>query len=165
MTVQAYCDRAVRDDFYLRETRDTFDLDMQHRFEPLATHDLVWGLGYRFTRDEMIPGMIMDFNPDSRGDNLFSAFVQDEITLSADRLWLILGTKLTHNDYTGREIQPNARLLWSPHADHRFWTAISRAVRTLSRVDREGHLKVAVLPPIPPCPIPHEHHHSWEPGF
>ena len=45
---------------------------------------------------------------------VFSALLQDEFTLVKDRLRLTLGTKVEHNDYTGFEMQPSARLLWTP---------------------------------------------------
>ncbi|MBC2694706.1 MAG: TonB-dependent receptor [Desulfobacteraceae bacterium] len=84
--------------------------------------------------------------PDSRDDNLFSAFVQDEIILVDDRLHLTLGSKFEHNDYTGFEIQPNARLMWMPHSRHSIWTAVSRAVRTPSRSDHDLRYNM-VFPP------------------
>ena len=40
-------------------------------------------------------------------------FVQDEIALVPDKLQLTLGTKIEHNDFTGWEIQPTGRLLWT----------------------------------------------------
>ncbi len=154
-SIQAYYDRTNRDDFYVYEQRDSFDLDFQHRFSPYEDHDLVWGAGYRYTYDDMTTRYILDFEPESRGDNLFNAFLQDEITLIHNTLWLILGTKLEHNDYSGFEIQPNGRFLWAPHPKHRFWTALSRAVRTPSRVEHDGDLAVAVIPPPSPfVPFP-----------
>lgn len=150
VTVQTYYDRTTRDDFYIYEIRDTLDLDIQHRFSPLDGHDLVWGARYRYTHDDTTGRYIMEIDPDSQGDNLFSAFVQDDISLIEDKLWLILGAKFEHNDYTGYEFQPNGRILWSFHPKHRVWTAVSRAVRTPSRGDHDAHLTVGVIPPTPP---------------
>jgi iron complex outermembrane receptor protein len=75
------------------------------------------------------------FYPGSRGDNLYTAFVQDEIALVPNLLRLTLGSKFEHNDYSGFEFQPNIRLLWTPLERHTVWAAISRAVRTPSRAD------------------------------
>jgi len=52
-------------------------------------------------------------------------------------LALTVGTKLEHNDYTGTEWEPGLRLQWQPAATRMFWGAVSRAVRTPSRVDRD----------------------------
>jgi iron complex outermembrane receptor protein len=54
-----------------------------------------------------------------------------------DRVHLTLGTKIEHNDYTGFEFQPSGRLAWRLSEQHTLWSAISRAVRTPSRIDRE----------------------------
>ncbi len=62
---------------------------------------------------------------------------QDEIALVKDRLHLTLGTKIEHNDYTGFEFQPSGRLAWFVSQGQTVWGAISRAVRTPSRIDRE----------------------------
>jgi iron complex outermembrane receptor protein len=45
--------------------------------------------------------------------------------------------KAEHNSYTGLEWLPNARLAWQAAPDQLAWLAISRAVRTPSRVDRD----------------------------
>lgn len=73
--------------------------------------------------------------------------MQDEITLLNNRLWLTLGSKFEHNDYTGFEFQPSARILWSPHGQHKLWAAISRAVRTPSRIEDDLERLIAVIPP------------------
>jgi len=52
--------------------------------------------------------------PNERSDNLYSCFVQDQITLSEDLWFLTIGSMFEKNDYTGFEIQPSVRLLWTP---------------------------------------------------
>jgi iron complex outermembrane recepter protein len=157
MSLQIYYDRTKRYDVLIKDTLDTFDLDFQHRF-PLGTrHDIIWGLGYRYTMDDFTNGVAVSFDPDRTGKNLFSAFVQDEITLIENRLRLILGSKFEHNDYTGFEVQPSGRFLWTPDDCHVFWGAVSRAVRTPSRADRDADAKTAVIPPFStsnPSPLP-----------
>jgi iron complex outermembrane receptor protein len=155
-TFQAYVDHTRRDEPALvEETRDTFDLDFQHAFAPASRHDVVWGLGYRVTRDDTEPGLTGAADPSSRTDDLFSAFFQDDIALVADRLRLILGSKVEHNDYTDWEIQPTGRLVWTPHAQHTLWSSVSRAVRTPSRGEVDGSVDLWSVPPNPPqVPLP-----------
>jgi iron complex outermembrane receptor protein len=144
-TLQAYYDHFARDEVFLDERRDTFDLELTYRVVSDRLHSVVWGSGYRLTRDEFDPTPIVDVVPDSRTDQLFSAFVQDQIELVDDRLWLTLGSKFEHNDYTGFELQPSARLGWTLDARNKLWASISRAVRTPSRGDHKhsaaGHVR------------------------
>ena len=57
------------------------------------------------------------------------------MTLLPEKLHLILGSRAEHNDSTGWEIQPTARLLFTPTEQHTLWGAVSRAVRTPSRLE------------------------------
>ena len=157
LALHVYYDRTEREERAVGERRDTFDFDLQHRFAFGERQDIIWGLGYRFSRDRIRNSAELGFIPDSQDVNLFSAFIQDEITLVEDRLRLMLGSKFEHNDYTGFEIQPNVRLLWTPDERHAFWAAVSRAVRTPSRVDMDFHNNLSVIPPdtpINPQPLP-----------
>ncbi|MES1195160.1 MAG: TonB-dependent receptor, partial [Opitutus sp.] len=126
----------------------TYDMDFQHRRQLGPANDFVWGLGYRFVQDDVINTPANAFLPASVGRASYSAFVQDEIALSKDRLHLTLGTKIEHNDYTGYEIEPSVRLAWHPDQKQTFWTAVSRAIRTPSRIDRDLY-----SPAVPPYRI------------
>ena len=144
-TLQMYYDRANRRDILLGEVRHTIDLDFDHHLAVGNRHDILWGIGYRFTADRTTGSLTFSFNPSSRGDNLYSAFVQDEINLVPARLRLTLGTKLEHNNYSGLEIQPNIRLLWTPHPHHAVWAAVSRAIETPSREEANARINKAAF--------------------
>jgi len=58
--------------------------------------------------------------------------------LVPEKLELTLGTKLEHNDFTGFEVQPTARLLWTPTPRQSIWAAASRAVRTPNLSEESG---------------------------
>src|SRR5437016_1571532 len=135
LRLQAYYDRTERDAVIFKETRDTFDIDFQHRFALGERNDVVWGAGYRATSDKVGNTPTISLNPGKRTVELFSGFIQDEIALAPDRLRLTLGSKFEQNDFTGFEAQPSGRLLWTPAAHQTFWASISRAVRTPSRVE------------------------------
>ena len=53
LRLQVYYDRAEWDDALIAEIRDTYDLDFQHRFSWGDRQEMVWGLGYRFTTDDI----------------------------------------------------------------------------------------------------------------
>ena len=114
----------------------TYDVDFQHRFRVGTRNQVVWGLGYRFTHDAVIDAPALGFFPGTLDQNLYSAFAQDEIALRDDVSFTI-GSKLEHNDYTGFEFEPNARLGWTLSSSQSLWGAVSRAVRTPSRVDHD----------------------------
>jgi iron complex outermembrane receptor protein len=119
----------------LQDDLTTLDTDFQHRFALDERNHIVWGLGYRFTHDvvENAPGL--GFLPPTLDQNLFSAFLQDEILLGN---WsAIIGSKVEHNDYTGIEFEPNVRLAWELVPGQSLWSAISRAARTPSRIDHD----------------------------
>ena len=152
ITFQAYYDRSTRDqpDFLGRVSVDIVDFDFQHRFGLGARNDVVWGLGYRLVHDNLTGAVPISFDPASRTTNLATGFLQDDIELEPDRWFLTLGAKLEHNDFSGFELQPNVRLLWRPGRVHTIWTAVSRAMRSPSRVDSDVRELAQVLPgPVP----------------
>jgi iron complex outermembrane receptor protein len=120
----------------LHDDLTTYDVDFQHRFRLGPANRIVWGLGFRHTRDVVGNAPAVAFFPAVLDRDLYSAFVQDEVQLQKN-LSFTLGTKLEHNDYTGFEVEPDARLSWNLGSDQALWAAISRAVRTPSRIDRD----------------------------
>ena len=157
--LQAYYDYTSRKAAIFDEERHTFDLSLQHEFALGGRNKVVWGLGYHVTTDTEQNNPTISFNPAAQTENLYSGFLQDEIALVKDRLSLTLGSKLEHNDYTGVEYEPGARLLWTPWADsslrslssQTFWASVSRAVRTPSRAEESF---TARYPSNPASPIP-----------
>ncbi len=144
LELQLYYDHTRRSSGSLSEERDTYNLDFQHHFTLSDRHTLVWGAGYRLTRDDAdsVTGGIFIFDPAQREDATISVFLQDDIAFADDALHLILGAKLERNDYTGWELQPNIRALWNLSAKTVLWAAVSRAVRTPSRVDSDAIITV-----------------------
>lgn len=138
LQVQVYYDRTRRQlPPFFAETRDTYDLDIQHRFNYGARQEIIWGLGYRTSNDDVENSVVIVWEPARLNTDLVSGFVQDEIVLLKERLHLMLGSKFEHNDFSGFEIQPSARLVWWRTDRQTLWAAVSRAVRTPTRIDRD----------------------------
>jgi iron complex outermembrane receptor protein len=138
VTAQAYYDRTHRNiPGTFGEDLDIYDVDLQHHAVLGARHNVVWGAGYRLINDHVANTPALAFLPAHVVRQWLTAFAQDEIALASDRLHVTIGTKIEHNDYTGFEIQPSGRLSWTIDSASTLWTAISRAVRTPSRIDRE----------------------------
>ena len=141
-SIQLYWDRTSRPDrpvIYPHFAMDcnTFDLDFQQRFPLCPSHSLIWGFGYRTTRNFTDGNPTIEFDPAVRSFGIISYFVQDQITLSPDVWSLTIGSKFEHNDFSGFEYQPTIRLLYTPDERRTVWTSVSRAVRTPSRMDHD----------------------------
>lgn len=137
LKIQAYFNRDFRDHANTFEERlDTYDVELQHALKPHGQHRLLWGLGIRHHDDEVENSPAIVFLPPERGIDRNQVFMQDQIALRPD-LELTLGIKAEINTYTDTEFLPNARLGWTPAEGHFLWSALSRAVRAPSRVDRE----------------------------
>jgi iron complex outermembrane receptor protein len=156
--LQAYGDYYRREEITRDERVTTFDLDFQHRFAAARIHDIVWGLGYRHTDDQATSAAgLFGVGVASRAMDTFSGFLQDEIELADNRVWLMLGTKVEHNDLTGVEWQPNVRALWALDARQSLWASVARAVRTPSFGERDYRVNTNVIPPFSaanPGPLP-----------
>ncbi|MET4692769.1 TonB-dependent receptor plug domain-containing protein [Endozoicomonas lisbonensis] len=124
-------------DYRVTEKRQSFDLELQHYCQPFENHDLVWGLSFRRTWYQMsdmrnIIHLDKEGQPkDTRQDNLYSLFAQDEITLN-DQWNLSFSARYEHNTFTGKEFQPNAKLTWKATEDRTLWASVSKAVKTPS---------------------------------
>jgi iron complex outermembrane recepter protein len=145
MSLNVYYSHVNRLDQAIVENSNSFDIDFQHHLAVNSRNDMVWGLGYRVTDDKMTSGYDTLWFPPQRTDNLYSAFVQDEIRLGKSA-WFTIGTKLEHNAYTGFEYEPSAQFVWAPTRRQAFWLSASQAVRQPSRQDTDLQYDVAVIP-------------------
>ncbi len=151
ITVQAYYDYNQREeDYYYQQTFKTVDLDIQYETKFGDHNSITLGGGYRRVDGEYGNSYQVQLSDTDTGDDIYSSFVQDEIKLIDNKLWLTLGAKWEHNDYTGSEWQPSSRLLWKPVANHSLWASVARAVRTPSIVERKGSILAASYPLPPP---------------
>ena len=117
------------------EIRNTYDLDYRHQLAIGDRQDIVWGLGYRYTADRIGGSLTVAMEPPNRALQLFDSFFQDQIALVPQRLFLTVGTKLEHNDYTGFELMPSAQVSWALNGRRTVWVGVSKALRAPSRND------------------------------
>jgi iron complex outermembrane receptor protein len=149
--LQAYVDRTNHFEPEFGETRDTFDIDFLDHLTLPGQQNFLWGLGARVSPSNVIQTVpSINFLPHHLTDQVYSGFLQDEIAFFNRRLSLTLGSKLEHNNYTGFEVQPSARLLWNATPRQTLWSSITRAVRTPSRLDEDVQLTdFATTVPLP----------------
>lgn len=145
--LQGYWERTWRTGPNFGESRNTVDIDFLHRVAAGERNVLTYGAGAHLSpgRVEQIVPTIA-FVPLDRTNRVFSVFLQDEITVVPGKVSFTLGSKFEHNQYTGFEYQPSARLLFTPTQTQSFWLAATRAVRTPSRVDTDIKVDVFAVP-------------------
>lgn len=144
LDVRGYVEQASREDRFLLQDDATL-VDVDAKLRHLAgRHRWLAGVGYRHGRDSAEPGLVFAFLPAERSQAWYSAFVQDEIALFRS-VALTLGLRFEHNPYTGWESLPNVRLAYAIAERALVWGALSRAVRSPARLDRE-----IFTPPRPP---------------
>jgi iron complex outermembrane recepter protein len=130
----------------LGEKRKTFDLDFQHNFTWGTRQDILWGLGYTYSLSDSSGSLSISLIPNRSHFETFNSFIQDEIALIRNRLFLTLGTKLAHDYYAGFVPMPTARATFSLDDRNILWAAVSRAVPTPSVIDESVRLNFAGFP-------------------
>lgn len=156
LTLQSYFDRNERDWPAHPYTKiDTFDVDGQYRLRNIPGHDFVLGLSYRENKDQAHPSytgipadtvILNDFSANHSSNRLWSALVQDDITLKPDEWTLTLGAKLEKFSSESAKVLPNVRVLWTPEETQTFWASAGKALRTPSRSDNNGVFRSLVPP-------------------
>nr|CRH05993.1 putative TonB-dependent receptor [Candidatus Magnetococcus massalia] len=139
-----YVDHAERISPYLHDQRTTFNVEFNHLAPLGKRHELNWGGGVRYIADEIRThsNYSLQFSDPASDHIVTHLFVQDEMSFPDKNVSVTLGTKLEHNPYTGLEIQPSLRATWKPTKTHTVWGAVSRAVHTPSRFERDGKIEV-----------------------
>ena len=135
LQVQAYYDRVSRLQSNQAEYRNTFDVDfVQH--VPMRRNDFIYGLEARLS-PASLPAVVPTyvFTLEERTDQLYTAYAQDAFSIVPGKLSLTAGAKLLHSSFTGFDIEPSLRLLWTPAPRRTVWAAITRAVRTPSDIE------------------------------
>ena len=139
--VQAYYDRTNRYEPNFAENRDTFDVDYLQRLKIAGRQQFLWGAGARWSAGratQVVSGLT--FDPLDRTDHLFTGFFQDDIDLVKGRVQLSLGTKMLNTNFSGFQLEPSARLMWTPTETRAFWVAYTHALRTPSRAEEDFFL-------------------------
>ncbi|MGV8837584.1 TonB-dependent receptor plug domain-containing protein [Cellvibrio sp.] len=161
LSIQTYIDWAKRDEpLNFIDDRITYDVDTQYNLAPLSAHDIIVGAGYRYLTDNEQGDNNTAFTPQQRHNSLYSAFVQDKITLAPETWFLTLGAKFEHNEFSGFEFQPNARLQWQPNQHQTLWASVSRAVRTPTPLEEDVTSTLATAANVRAAFVPNDNFKS-----
>jgi iron complex outermembrane recepter protein len=143
---QTYWDMTDRELYSINERRDKIDLEYLKRMQMTGTQEISYGLNYRMEFEEISNTDQLTIDTPTKLDHLFGILVQDAITVTDD-LKVTIGSKLEHNIYTGFEFEPNARAIYALSEKSSVWTAVSRAIRTPSRIESSAAILGASAAP------------------
>jgi len=126
-------------------------IDFQKRLQTSDRNEVYWGGGFQHYWDSTYTQRFAGFQPLSDGYFLGDAVLRDEFQLIPSRLLASAGMRVDYTSYARFDFQPSVRLLYTPSKRQSLWTALSRAVRVPSRVDRglsadEGAYMLGALP-------------------
>jgi iron complex outermembrane receptor protein len=148
LELQSYVELTDRNEYPVSEHRRTAEVDLQLRHRRWRSHEINWGLAWQGSWADLDTAPTSSLPEDD--EHLLSGFLQDEVSLLNDRVRLTLGTKLEHNQYSGLEVQPGARLAWLVDERSTAWASVTRAVRRPSGVERR-YTTTSVLNPGGPA--------------
>ena len=126
---------------YIKENFESIDIDYQMNFL-YDSLQLDWGLNYRYNKISFEESVFLDSDKDLDNLQQYGGLIQAQYNVIPNYLDLVVGTRLDHNDLTGWENQPSARVIYKPQERHLIWGAISRSVRTPTLIEFNDDYKV-----------------------
>src|SRR5450432_915898 len=135
--VQFSYDRNNIDYPYFGAKVQNLTLDFQKRSQTGERNEIYWGAGYKQYWDDTSSNRYIGFNPASDAIRSGDIVLRDEWQAVPGRLVASAGVRLDYYSYRQIEYQPSFRLLYTPKPNQSAWLAVSRAVRTPNRVDRD----------------------------
>jgi len=146
-TFQAYVDYQSPTYTLLKQQIYTLDFDYQTNWKANERNDVTWGAGAREIATDFTSSDTITIIDQHAGEQIYSAFLQDQIALVQKELYLTLGSKFEQNSYVGFVPEPSARIAWYPDDKQTVWASVSHAVRTPSISERNGNLNAGSVFP------------------
>ncbi len=156
--LQVYYDREERDTTLQVLERETIDIDFKQHLSFGKMHSWVWGLGYRFSQDNLSNTNLLTAVPNDLNVKVAQAFVQDEIQLRSN-LNVLVGVKVEDNSFSDVEVQPSLKVSLDLSPAHHSWASVAKAVRTPTRIGTQVRIDIPSLLLEPgsalnPLPLP-----------
>jgi iron complex outermembrane receptor protein len=147
LNIRTSYDFYQHNDLQFKETRDTFNIDIEHQFTPFKNNQLIWGGGYRWSQSDIEGSEYFSTSSSKENLDIWNLFIQDTLSIPDKNVSLTLGAKVEGNTNSSTEIQPNIRISWLPTDSVTLWGAISRAVRIPSQVENDAAINIQVFAP------------------
>lgn len=123
-------------------TEEIINIDFQHAYRWNEREGIVWGIEARFMYDNFEGTYYMWTTPSSKRTERFSAFLEADVALIDELVFLSIGSNVEYNDYTDYEIQPSMQILLQPAKKHTVWFSAAKSVRTPTRLESDMYLGV-----------------------
>ena len=127
--------------------------DFQKRTQTGERNEIYWGAGFQQYWDESDSHRYVSFNPSGETIRSGDIVLRDEWQAIPGLLTASAGVRVDYFSYHDLEYQPSFRLMYTPNASQSAWLAVSRAVRTPNRADRDMVLNSGAIM-MPGIPIP-----------
>jgi iron complex outermembrane receptor protein len=114
-------------------------IDYQNRRQTGERNEVYWGLGYQQYWDSTYTNRFVSFATPSAVYRTGDIVVRDEWQIIPGRLMGSAGVRVEYNSYSRVQYQPSFRLCYTPDLKQSAWMAVSRALRTPNRFDRDIH--------------------------
>jgi iron complex outermembrane recepter protein len=139
LQMQFYYDKTNRTSLVFDEARESTRLDAQYHFQLGAAQDIVSGVGFRHNTYGFGATAYVTGSPDNPSDTDYNAFLQDQISVIADRLSVTAGLDLEHNPLSDHRLNalPSVRLLWSVNPRNHLWAAVTKTIGTPTYEDTD----------------------------
>jgi iron complex outermembrane receptor protein len=132
------------------EREKVYALDAQLNQPRSGRHLWTLGASARHNRDEVRPRLgVSQFDPARSTRWQWAVYAQDELFFFDDAFRLTAGAKLEDPGTSGSALQPTLRALWHVNPEHVLWGALSRAVRSPSRLELNARIPFAFVPGTP----------------
>lgn len=150
-TLQTYYDHETRESALIGLERDTVDIDFKHRWKQTDSLRLIWGAGYRESKDILTDSDIARAQRRELTVRVSQAFLQEEYQ-ATDTFKILAGLKLENNTFSDFEVQPSLKMDWEVTGNFDLWSSVSKAVRTPSRFSNGLNVDIPnlLLPPNSP---------------
>lgn len=142
LSVLSYVDHTEFDSPLIGQVRDTYAFEVQQGFLPSDSHRLMTGLTYRGSKDSIRNSDFLTILPDERTNNVVSAYLEDRYEVIEKTLYVSVGSKISHSQFSGGEFQPSGSVSWIIDDKNTLWSSVSKAARAPSRLERD--LRVSV---------------------
>ncbi len=152
--VQLSYDRTALDYCTVAGTMQNLTFDFQKRVQTGEGNEVYWGAGYQQYWDGSVSHRYISFNPSGETIRSGDVVLRDEWQAVPGLLTASAGVRVDYFSYGDIEYQPSFRLIYTPNPSQSAWFALSRAVRTPNRADRDMAVNSGnILTPVLPIPV------------
>ncbi len=135
--VQLSYDRNDMDYSTVAGVMQNLTFDFQKRMQTGEGNEVYWGAGFQQYWDQSVFRQYISFNPSGEVIRSGDVVLRDEWQAVPGLLTASAGVRVDFISYGDVEYQPSIRLLYTPTPRQSAWFAVSRAVRTPNRADRD----------------------------